>query len=136
MATSSSSASAIYLAKQGNELVLRQGENPNQLKHTDQRVLIIGGGVTGLTVSIFDFRLLCLFAHREHNVDRVGPTGRRLLSDCRVRAMGITGRSYNLPDCRSTVSTITIDIKCDANHTFVAGSGHLPSVGGTLISSP
>ena len=55
MAASSSSASAIYLAKQGNELVLRQGENPNQLKHTDQRVLIIGGGVTGLTVSILTF---------------------------------------------------------------------------------
>lgn len=84
MATSSSSASAIYLAKQGNELVLRQGENPNQSKHTDQRVLIIGGGVTGLTVSILDLRLLCLFAHDEHNVDYVGPTRRGLLSDRRV----------------------------------------------------
>ena len=135
MATVRSSTPAIYLAKQDGELVLQQGENPNQSKHTDQRVLIIGGGVIGLTVSIFDFHLLCLVAHRGHNVDRVGPTGRRLLSDCRVRAMGIIGRSYNLPDCRSTVSTITVNIKCDANHTFVAGSGHLLSVGGTPISS-
>ena len=52
MTTAISSASMIYLAKQGDELVLRQGENPNQSKHADQRVLIVGGGVTGLTVSI------------------------------------------------------------------------------------
>ena len=49
----------IYLAKQGNELVLRQGENPNQSKHADQRVLIVGGGVTGLTVSIRIHRGSC-----------------------------------------------------------------------------
>ena len=52
MATVSSSTPAIYLAKQDGELVLQQGENPNQSKHADQRVLIVGGGVTGLTVSI------------------------------------------------------------------------------------
>ncbi len=51
MATLSSSAASIYLAKQNGELVLQQGESPNRLKHTDKRVLIIGGGVTGLTVS-------------------------------------------------------------------------------------
>ncbi|KAI0798430.1 FAD dependent oxidoreductase [Irpex lacteus] len=49
MATLSSSAASIYLAKQNGELVLQQGESPNRLKHTDKRVLIIGGGVTGLT---------------------------------------------------------------------------------------
>ncbi|KAI0339900.1 nucleotide-binding domain-containing protein [Trametopsis cervina] len=39
----------IYLSKQKGELVLCQGNNPNRLKHADQRVLIVGGGVTGLT---------------------------------------------------------------------------------------
>lgn len=40
----------IYLSKQHGELVLRQGVNPDRLKHADQRVLVVGGGVTGLTV--------------------------------------------------------------------------------------
>lgn len=43
----------IYLSKQNGELVLCQGNNPNRLRHADQRVLIVGGGVTGLTVSFF-----------------------------------------------------------------------------------
>ena len=107
MTTAISSASTIYLAKQGDELVLRQGENPNQSKHADQRVLIVGGGVTGLTVSIRIHLLLHRIAY--NNVDRVGPSRRRLLSDCRVRAMGVIGRSYNLPDCRSAVSSRVTD---------------------------
>ena len=57
MTTAISSASMIYLVKQDDELVLRQGENPNQSKHADQRVLIVGGGVTGLTVSIHTYLL-------------------------------------------------------------------------------
>lgn len=51
MSSSSTNAfSDIYLATENGELVLRQGENPNQGKHADKRVLIVGGGVTGLTV--------------------------------------------------------------------------------------
>lgn len=52
MSSSAYSAfSNIYLAKKNGELVVQQGENPNKLKHADERVLIVGGGVTGLTVS-------------------------------------------------------------------------------------
>lgn len=49
---SSNSLANIYLAKVNNELVLHEGTNPNKGKHSDKRVLIVGGGVTGLTVRI------------------------------------------------------------------------------------
>lgn len=52
MSASTTSISNIYLAKQNGELVLQQGENPNKFSHADERVLIVGGGVTGLTVGI------------------------------------------------------------------------------------
>ncbi|KAJ3527798.1 hypothetical protein NM688_g8080 [Phlebia brevispora] len=39
----------IYLSKEAGELVLRQGANPMAGSRTDTRILIIGGGVTGLT---------------------------------------------------------------------------------------
>ena len=48
-----SSAAQIYLAKEAGELVLRQGANPNRLTNAATRILIIGGGVTGLTVGAF-----------------------------------------------------------------------------------
>lgn len=51
MAASTSQYDNIYLAKQNGELVLQQGQNPNKLAHADERVLVVGGGVTGLTVS-------------------------------------------------------------------------------------
>lgn len=51
-AFTSSTPSNIYLAKHNGELVLRQGENPNKFKHADERVLVVGGGVTGLTVRV------------------------------------------------------------------------------------
>ncbi len=41
----------IHLAEDAGELVLLQGDSPNSRNHADTRVLIIGGGVTGLTVS-------------------------------------------------------------------------------------
>lgn len=46
----STSSPNLYLAKENDELVIRQGENPNLFKYADKRVLIVGGGVTGLTV--------------------------------------------------------------------------------------
>lgn len=42
----------IHLAEDAGELILLQGDRPYPLKHADTRVLIIGGGVTGLTVSL------------------------------------------------------------------------------------
>jgi hypothetical protein len=48
------SFSSIYLARQNGELVLQQGENPHKLSHANERVLIVGGGVTGLTVRTFN----------------------------------------------------------------------------------
>ena len=83
MATATSSAPAIYLAKQNGELVLRQGENPNQSKYADQRVLIVGGGVTGLTVSL-NFDLFHSTTNNYHGTDRMGPSRRRLLGNRRV----------------------------------------------------
>ena len=53
--TASTSTSQIYLAQKDGELVLHQGVNPNSQSHTNTRVLIVGGGVTGLTVSLFAF---------------------------------------------------------------------------------
>lgn len=81
MATVSSSTPAIYLAKQDGELVLQQGENPNQSKHADQRVLIIGGGVTGLTVSSVSFRVVIPATYANNNAECLGSSRRRLLSD-------------------------------------------------------
>ena len=51
MAASTSQFDNIYLAKQNGELVLQQGQNPIKGTRSDERVLIVGGGVTGLTVS-------------------------------------------------------------------------------------
>ena len=59
MSTSNSSQPRIYLAKnvESDELVLKQGVNPNALKRAGSRILVIGGGVTGLTVRIIS----CLY---------------------------------------------------------------------------
>ena len=45
-----SSSPQIYLVKEAEELVLRQGANPNRMQNAGTRILIVGGGVTGLTV--------------------------------------------------------------------------------------
>ncbi|EKM54691.1 uncharacterized protein PHACADRAFT_210477 [Phanerochaete carnosa HHB-10118-sp] len=45
----SSVASKIYVTRENNELVVKEGVSPDAGKYADQRVLIIGGGVTGLT---------------------------------------------------------------------------------------
>ena len=50
MASISTLASQIYLEHEAGDLVLRQGINPNRMTRADTRILIIGGGVTGLTV--------------------------------------------------------------------------------------
>ena len=41
----------LHLTLLNDELVVGWGENPNSGRHTEKRVLVIGGGVTGLTVS-------------------------------------------------------------------------------------
>ena len=51
MSGSSITAPHVYLTQEAGELVLRQGVNPNRGARADTRILIIGGGVTGLTVS-------------------------------------------------------------------------------------
>lgn len=51
MSSNSNVFTNIYLAKENGELVLHEGVNPNQSTHAEERVLVIGGGVTGLTVS-------------------------------------------------------------------------------------
>ena len=48
---SSTIASQIYLSYEADELVLKQGVNAKLGALTDTRILIVGGGVTGLTVS-------------------------------------------------------------------------------------
>lgn len=51
MSTSTGSISNVHLIKENGELVIREGPNPNKGRHSDKRALVIGGGVTGLTVS-------------------------------------------------------------------------------------
>ena len=41
----------VYLSKENGELVVRQGINPRLNQNADKRILIVGGGVTGMTVS-------------------------------------------------------------------------------------
>ena len=48
---SSTIASQIYLSYEADELVLKRGVNPKLGALADSRILIVGGGVTGLTVS-------------------------------------------------------------------------------------
>ena len=64
------------------ELVLRQGPNPNQGKYADKRVLVVGGGVTGLTVSTP--RSMAERNPLTAPSERLGTIGRRSLSDCGV----------------------------------------------------
>lgn len=40
----------VYLSRVGSELVLNYGTNPALSQHIGKRVLVVGGGVTGLTV--------------------------------------------------------------------------------------
>ena len=47
-----SSIPDVFLTKVGTELLLNQGSNPRRMQQADKRILIIGGGVTGMTVSI------------------------------------------------------------------------------------
>ncbi|KAI0075591.1 FAD dependent oxidoreductase [Panus rudis PR-1116 ss-1] len=46
---SSGSSPNVYLSKVANELVLKEGKNPNRFQNAHKRVLVIGGGVTGMT---------------------------------------------------------------------------------------
>lgn len=41
----------VYLSKENGEIVVRQGVNPRLNQNADKRILIVGGGVTGMTVS-------------------------------------------------------------------------------------
>jgi hypothetical protein len=41
----------IYLSTENGELALRQGLSPKRFANADKRILVVGGGVTGLTVS-------------------------------------------------------------------------------------
>lgn len=56
MSSTSNVFSNIYLTKENGELVLHDGVNPNQSTHADEGVLVVGGGVTGLTVSAAESR--------------------------------------------------------------------------------
>ena len=61
--STSSQLTNIYLAKESDELVVREGPNSSAGKYADKRVLIVGGGVTGLTVNISLHDLPRSFAH-------------------------------------------------------------------------
>ncbi|THH29895.1 hypothetical protein EUX98_g4296 [Antrodiella citrinella] len=41
----------VYLTKLGSELVLNQGSNPHRMQQANKRILVIGGGVTGMTTA-------------------------------------------------------------------------------------
>ena len=89
----------IYLAEESGELVLREGVNPNQGVHAATRILIIGGGVTGLTVSKPSSALVRLATHANIDaIERMVIAGCWLLSDCRLRSVGITRGPNHLSD--------------------------------------
>jgi hypothetical protein len=48
------SAPNFYLSRSADELVLKVGNNPIHEECPGKRVLVIGGGVTGLTVCNFE----------------------------------------------------------------------------------
>jgi hypothetical protein len=50
-------APEFYLARVADELVVKTGKNSMPEASSKQRILIIGGGVTGLTVSSSTFRV-------------------------------------------------------------------------------
>lgn len=49
----------VYLCKHLGELAIVQGENPTPHQTLRKRVLIVGGGVTGLTVRVSHLTSLC-----------------------------------------------------------------------------
>ena len=102
----------IYLTKENNELVLKEGVSPDFGKHTDKRVLIIGGGVTGLTVSSTDESLRDTPA--DHRAERLGPPRRGLLCHRHLRQVGVPPGSHHLSDRRCPVS---ISASADVNAT-------------------
>ncbi|KAK7691479.1 hypothetical protein QCA50_004878 [Cerrena zonata] len=44
-----SSTPNVYLTKVNGELTLQQGFNPNRFSNAHKRIIVIGGGVTGMT---------------------------------------------------------------------------------------
>lgn len=53
-----SSVSSVYLTKVDGELTLQHGHNPNRFSNAHKRILVIGGGVIGMTVSFLLLRVL------------------------------------------------------------------------------
>ncbi|KAF8897693.1 FAD dependent oxidoreductase [Infundibulicybe gibba] len=44
-------SSQVYLTREGTELLLNYGQNPNHTQPSASRILVVGGGVTGLTTA-------------------------------------------------------------------------------------
>lgn len=104
MSGSSIVASQIYLAQESGELVLKQGVNPNVGVHADTRVLIIGGGVTGLTVSSPPVGIKAR-SLTPSSPERMDAARCWLLCHHRLRSLGIAGEPNHVPDRWCTVST-------------------------------
>ena len=79
----------VYLSRENGELVVRQGQNPLLGKHADKRILIVGGGVTGMTVRIV-MKPVSMPTHLLLPLERLGILGCWVLCDRRLRPMGIT----------------------------------------------
>lgn len=77
----------VYLSKENGELVLRQGINPLQDSNKDKRILIIGGGVTGMTVCYMPREYLPRSDFR--STECLGIFRCWVLSYCRLRPLGI-----------------------------------------------
>ena len=100
----------IYLSRVNHDLTLNVGgTRPRRNNYFSLgRVLIIGGGVTGLTVSLCEKKSFYHFFYRDKSSDCVDATGRWLRSDHTLRSMGITVRSYHIPNCWRFVRIILI----------------------------
>lgn len=123
----------VYLSIESGEPVLRSGLNPNRFAHSDKRVLIIGGGVTGLTVSSIPPRSVALLRHYMIP-DGVDASRCWLLCHYRLRQVGMQEESNYVPNCWCAVSSLFASVLALQRADISSGgSGHLQSVVATPI---
>ena len=53
------SSEQVYLSQEAEDLVIHHGYKSSRMEHSETKILVIGGGVTGLTVRHILIILLC-----------------------------------------------------------------------------
>jgi hypothetical protein len=96
------SPSQFYLSRVADELVVKTGKNPIWNFAAKKHILVIGGGVTGLTVS----DMMCAGRRAlmvNSLTDCMGSLGRWISGHHPVREVGVSRNPYYLPNCRRIV---------------------------------